>query len=482
MEYDEQLIRVLINEPKETPWLEFKLNLNKPDEIGQYISALANAAAAENKEFAYLIWGIDDSTHEIKGTVFNPFTFKIGNEELENWLHHLLSPNAVFEYNLIVLDDKQVAFFKIQRAVQTPVTFKKEAYIRSGTYTRPLKDVPALEIKLWNKLSLSKFEILSAKENLSASQVLEAIHYTKYFDLTKIPLPLETEQILYYLMQDSLVKKEDNGNYSITNAGALLFAKDLSDFPSLARKKLRIISYADKSRISIKSEVVIDGGYASSFEEIIRCIGLLLPKSEIMHQGIRTLHNHYPEIVVRELAANSLIHQDFLVSGAGPVFEIFDRRFEITNPGVPLIDIDRIIDNPPKSRNEVIAALMRRFHICEELGSGWDKIAEACECGNLPAPRIFIYDEATRVVVYDYLPFADISVEDKMWACYLHACLRFTAGNAVSNASLRERFGVDAAGKAKISRLIKSAVEKNFIKPLNCDAAPRYMQYVPYWA
>jgi len=68
----------------------------------------------------------------------------------------------------------------------------------------------------------------------------------------------------------------------------------------------------------------------------------------------------YPEIAVRELVANALIHQDFSITGAGPMVEVFGDRVEITNPGEPLIDTLRFIDEPPRSRNEMLASLMRR--------------------------------------------------------------------------------------------------------------------------
>ena len=89
---------------------------------------------------------------------------------------------------------------------------------------------------------------------------------------------------------------------------------------------------------------------------------------------------------VRELVANALIHQDFSVTGAGPMVEIFDGRIEITNPGEPLVDTRRFLDNPPASRNEALTSLMRRFDICEERGSGIDKVVAEVERHQLPAP------------------------------------------------------------------------------------------------
>lgn len=96
----------------------------------------------------------------------------------------------------------------------------------------------------------------------------------------------------------------------------------------------------------------------------------------------------YPGIAIRELVANALIHQDFTVTGAAPMVEIFDERVEITNPGEPLVDTSRFIDAPPRSRNEQLAATMRRMGVCEEGGSGIDKVVESIELSQLPAPSL----------------------------------------------------------------------------------------------
>lgn len=162
--------------------------------------------------------------------------------------------------------------------------------------------------------------------------------------------------------------------------------------------------------------------------------------------------------------------------------EIFDNRIEITNPGTPLVDVKRIIDNPPKSRNEKLASLMRRLRICEELGSGWDKMAISCELSQIPAPKIDLYEDSTKVIMFSEIPFTNISSEDKLWACYVHAVIKQIQGEQLTNKSLRERFGVKDSSSASISRLIKEAVEKKLLKPLDADTAPKHMRYIPYWA
>jgi predicted HTH transcriptional regulator len=103
-------------------------------------------------------------------------------------------------------------------------------------------------------------------------------------------------------------------------------------------------------------------GYATGFEGVVRYINEQLPSNEVLGQAFRREFRMYPEVAIRELVANALIHQDFTVTGDGPKIEIFSDRVEITNPGRPLIDTLRFVDEPPQSRNEALASLMRRMH------------------------------------------------------------------------------------------------------------------------
>jgi predicted HTH transcriptional regulator len=164
------------------------------------------------------------------------------------------------------------------------------------------------------------------------------------------------------------------GGWDITNLGAILFAKRLDAFHPLGRKVVRVIQYRGNGRTETLKEQEFNKGYASSFEALISTINGLLPVNEVIGEALRKSTPMFPELAVRELVANALIHQDFFVTGAGPTVELFDDRIEITNPGEPLVDTQRFVDTPPRSRNETLASLMRRFRICEERGSGIDKV------------------------------------------------------------------------------------------------------------
>ena len=148
-DYLNSLLRELRALPKETEWVEFKVNNDQPEEVGEYISALANSAALVGKAFAYIVWGIENETHEIVGTTIDPTTKKIGGEEFESWLLHLLTPKIQFRFHSIEIDDKRVIILEIGRAFRHPVQFKGLEYIRVGSYKKKLKDFPEKERELW---------------------------------------------------------------------------------------------------------------------------------------------------------------------------------------------------------------------------------------------------------------------------------------------------------------------------------------------
>lgn len=190
----------------------------------------------------------------------------------------------------------------------------------------------------------------------------------------------------------------------------------------------------------------------------------------------------YPELAVRELVANALIHQDFSIRGTGPMIEIFSNRMEITNPGRPLVNAERFIDTPPKSRNEELASLMRRIGVCEERGSGFDKVVSETEFYQLPAPIVEVTEEHTKVILFSHIEFKIMSKEDKLRACYLHTCLKYVNREFMTNMSLRQRFGLKDKDVSVASRLIKDATEHGLIKLLESDTNQRYYKYVPFWA
>lgn len=481
-DYLVSLVRELCKLSYETEWLEFKVGDAEPQEIGELLSAMSNSAALAGKAFAYLVWGVADGDHAIVGTHFMPRTAKVGNEELENWLLKLLTPKIHFRFFEVTVDGRSVVLLEIERAFRHPVQFQGQEFIRVGSYKKRLKDFPERERALWRIFDCTPFEDGVAAQHIRDDEVLQLLDYPAYFHLLKLPLPENRDGILKALADDSLVCPCDAGGWNITNLGAILFAKGLEDFHSLRRKAIRVIQYRGTSRVETLKEQVGVKGYASDFEGLIGFINGVLPSNEVIEQALRKTVPRFPELAVRELVANALIHQDFFVTGVGPMVEIFEDRIEITNPGAPLVDTQRFVDTPPKSRNEVLASLMRRIGICEERGSGWDKVVFQTELYQLPAPLAEVTGDHTRVVLFAPRPLSQMNKADRVRAIYLHACLRFVNREYLTNTSVRERFGIEPQNLAVASRLIREAVDARVIVPYDADAAPKLMRYVPVWA
>lgn len=483
---DEQYWASLAHElramPRETGWLEFKHNNAEPQEIGEYISALANAAALEGKARAYLLWGVDDATHDVVGTSFEPGSKRVGNEELENWLLRQLAPKIGFRFVSVVVEGLPVVLLEIDCAYRHPVQFAGAEFIRIGSYKKRLKDFQEKERDLWRVLDATPFERLPAAEKLSADEVLKHLDYPSYFDLVDRPLPDGRVVILNSLAADRLIEPAGGGYWNVMNLGAILLAKQLSDFGRLQRKAVRVVVYKGKGRVQTLREQTETRGYAVGFEGLIGFINGLLPVNEVIGQALRKAVSVYPELAIRELVANALIHQDFSITGSGPIVEIFDDRMEITNPGRPLVDTTRMLDSPPRSRNEALASLMRRMGICEERGSGVDKVVFQSEFYQLPAPAFEVVGESTRSTLFAPRPLTQMDQADRVRAVYLHACLRYVQREAMTNRSLRERFGIDPKNSAIASRLIKEALNDGSVRLHDPTAPPKLRRYVPSWA
>ena len=161
--------------------------------------------------------------------------------------------------------------------------------------------------------------------------------------------------------------------------------------------------------------------------------------------------------------------------------EIFSHRIEITNAGSPLVEVSRFMDKPPRSRNEILAKLMRRMDICEERGTGIDKVISQIERKQMPAPLFEDLGDYTKVTLFTYKEFNTITKEERLRACYWHCVFKYTMHEQMNNASLRERFGNSVSGQM-ISKIIKEAQEKKLIKVFDEEAGTKAMKYIPFWA
>ena len=474
-----ELVNDLVKQPHESEWVEFKLNFHSEDEIGERISALSNGACIHNRPFGYLVFGVEDETQIIQGTSFKAKAAKKGNEDLEHWLLNRLNPRIYFRvYEFDYDEDRRISIYVIPAAKNQPVEYFHQAYIRISTVTRKLNEFPQKQAKIWKKDTLP-FEKEIAKDSLSASEVIKYLITESYFDLLNLPYPSNQQGIIDKFIDERLVIK--NNGYAITKLGALLFAKQLKDFESVERKSVRVIVYKGKNKVETEREQIGVKGYALGFEGLVNWINSQLPANEEIGKALRKETRMYPEIAIRELVANALIHQDLTEKGF-PMIEIFTDRIEISNSGTPLVTPDRFID-AYLSRNEKLADLMRRMGFCEEKGSGLDKVIFQNELYQLPPINVVVAENRTRITMYSYKTLNNLDKKEKIRACYQHACLKYVSNEKMTNQSLRERFKIKNQNYSTASRIIRDAIEAKVVKEDDPRSKSRkYASYIPFWA
>ena len=354
----------------------------------------------------------------------------------------------------------------------------------SASIARPVgsTDFPEHERALWRVFDATPFEARIAAEGVHEEGVARLLDYPVYFERLRLPAPGNRRAALEVLAMDGLIRPGVSGGWDVTNLGAVLLARRLADFSELGRKTVRLVRYRGSGRTSEAREWEFEDGYARCLDRLNEQLDGQLPSREVTGRFRREIEWAFPPVAVRELVANALIHQDLGVRGAGPMVEIFDDRIEITNPGEPLVETERLVDAPPQSRNDRLASLMRRFGYSEERGMGIDRVVEEIETHELPPPRFQRPRGFTRVTLHARKKLGELGADDRNWACYLHACLRYLNGDALTNASLRRRFGIADRNRAMASRLIRNAVKSGAITPESPAASRKAMRYIPWWA
>lgn len=373
-----------------------------------------------------------------------------------------------------------MVLLEVPAANQLPVQFDGTAYIRIGSATPPLRDYPEREQALLAKLRPFAWEQGPALTFASGEEVLELLDYSAYLELMGLRLPDTAAGILERMSQDRLIAADAGGRWTILNLGAILLARKLDRFDGIARKSLRIIQYNGQNRLSSKPEHVWSKGYAAGFQEIETFLNGILPAKEDI-KTFRTEERAYPSEAIKELLANTLIHQDMTITGTGPVIEVFDDRVEFSNPGEPVTDIRKLFGVQPRSRNERLAGTMRRMKLCEERGLGLRRIIAATEMARLLPPEFRTREGSMRVILYGHSRgFDAMDQTERMRGCYQHAAWLFENGQRLTNTSLRDRFGLETSAVYRMSILIRECVDAGLLKV--ADPTRPKSGYWPFWA
>ncbi|MYE86384.1 MAG: MloB [Gammaproteobacteria bacterium] len=319
-----------------------------------------------------------------------------------------------------------------------------------------------------------------SKTNLSTDQVAELLDLEAYFELIGLPYSEEPVRNVERLVVERLIDGE-SGLYAIRRIGALLLARNLVNFPDVQRKAVRTIVYPGNSKLETRLDQTEKRGYALGFRDVVGFVMEQLPR-EVIENGLRRTGALVPEIAVRELVANALIHQDFSISGTSVLIEIYRDRVEISNPGEPIVPVERFIDGY-QSRNERLADVMRRMGICEERSSGVDRVIHAVELEGLPPPAFSAGYRRTLVRIFGRKPFAEMSRDERVQACFQHCALRWVEDERMTNQTLRKRFQLAASRANAISQIIKMTIGAELIKPdKSVGGSKKYARYLPFWA
>lgn len=476
------LILYLSGNEGEEDWFDFKLNYADPDGIGEYVSSLSNAATICGHEFGYLIWGVDDQTHELRGTSFNPAVAKKGNEELESYLSHMSTPRLDLRFYRLSIDGRTFVVLQIPKASKHPVSFAGTAYIRVGSSSRPLSKYPEKEMKLWLSLASYVFETAAVKEELTLAEAFGYLDYGAYFMRRGLPIPSSFEEVASTFLKERYFALCDSGAYAITNLGALLFAKDFADFPSLLQRSVRVIRYVDQSRVEASSENEFRQGYAVCFEQLVRHILALQNQREVIGTWRESVGG-FPEAVIRETLANALVHQDFTDDSISPLIEIFPSSIVATNSGRLLVDASRLLDATPVCRNPVLARSMRLMRMIEDRGSGFDRIEENLAAMHAPSARVSENGASVRVSLIYGRDLSAYSESDVLNTIYTSCCFGYVnSGVTMGNAYFRARLGAEEKEAPVVSRLLGLAVENKLLKIAPGSTGVRNRYYLPYWA
>lgn len=479
MTWKEKAIQILENSlypvASELNELDWKSGLScKTERLAQHLCAFSNL-----KGGGLLVFGVNDdaSLFSVTKQESDEIIKKLGNIAKNN-----LSTSIAIKHWTTEYKGHSLLFIRIPEQIDKPTHLRgKEIW---DSYTRSAgQTVKMSRSQIKSMIADSQglhFEKRIVKENVTTETLLKLLNYQKYFEMADKDQPKDIHVIAKRLEEFGLCQRTEDG-WNITNMGAILFANNMADFEGLERYSIIVRKYAGANNRELLSEQIGAFGYVVGFEGLVDYIMKLTSTEEI--GVVRNMKPTYPKIAIREFVANAMIHQDFSIEGMRVVIEIFSNRITITNPGAPLQDINRLLDLPPQSRNEDLAQAMFLLGICERRGSGIDRAVEAIESMLLPASRFTKGENFTRIFMYPQKSLSDMTKQEKIDACYQHACLLYENNEYINNQSIRTRFGLDKNQSSVASRIIADTLEAGRIKVSDENiVSKKYATYVPYYA
>lgn len=360
--YDDiiEIIKELVTYPNEEEWFEFKENWYQADGIGEYISSLSNAAAMKGKSEGYLIWGVNNITHEFTDTTFNHHR-DVDSEPLEHYLARYVTPDVGFEFKECSIDGKRVVVLSIPAANTTPTSYKNVRYLRIGSSKVNLMKHPKREAALFRILNFGLPSIVNIE---SEYQDMTFEQLFVYYGVKGITLNERTfKKNLELLTQD--------GKYN-------LLAQLLSDNPHIP---IRFSLFNGKSKGSTMYAVREFGNMCllMALERVLDYGEVLnVPQADERNRVVERKEVMLFDIdAYREAIINSFVH-NLWVTGNEPMFTVYEDRIEILSRGTLAPDqtIEGFFAGESVPVNKKLSEIFLQLHISEKSGRGVPKIIE----------------------------------------------------------------------------------------------------------
>ncbi|MCK4487491.1 MAG: putative DNA binding domain-containing protein [Desulfobacterales bacterium] len=393
------LLQELISLHRETEWVEFKANRYDPQTLGEYLSALSNSACLHWKRKGYLVFGIEDKTHIVKGTSFDPAKAKgKGNQDLQMWLATGLHPNVGFNVHRLPYRGNRVVLFEVNAAIDRPVFFYGTAWIRIGSSKTKLINHPAKEREIWSRRNRVDWSAQICErvtiEDLDTEAILKARQEYK----TKFPQ--KTGEVDKWDDIQFLNKSKLTIHGRITNAAIVLLGKPESATllsPAVAR-----ISWLLKDEQNREKDYEhFDPPFLLNVDRVFSKVRNLryrhMPSGTLFPMEI-TQYDHW---VIREALHNCIAHQDYDLHGRINLVET-PSKLILTNMGSFLPgSVETVIrqDAPPEVyRNPFLATAMVNLNMIDTQGGGIKKMFQTQMNRYFPLPD-YDLSQPDRVVV-----------------------------------------------------------------------------------
>lgn len=375
----------------ETEWFDYKDNWFELHEVGQYISALSNAAVIAGEPFGFLIWGVHNSTHALTNTKVN-YNRDIKNEPIQHYLARKISPSIYFQFEEDVVDGKRVVVLIIPAARVVPTEFDGVRYIRIGSSKENIKKYPEREAALFKVLNYGTPTLLNTEsryDDLSFDQLF------LYFEMKGIKLKKST-------FKKNLELLTVNGKYN-------LLAQLLSDNPHVPIR-FALFSGTDKTSTMYAVREFGNMCLLLALDKVIDYGDTLnVPQSDERDRKVeRKEVMLFNAQAFREAVINAFQH-NLWISGTAPMFTAYQDRIEITSLGTlpPRQTKEGFYAGISVPVNDKLTEIFVQLHISEKSGRGVPRIV-----GAYGENAFRFSDNAITVTIpYDRLELRDKNAE-----------------------------------------------------------------------